>query len=35
LKIADRTEIEYQPGGHRIFGKGTYEFLKKNLAYPK
>jgi dienelactone hydrolase len=35
LKIADRTEIEYQPGGHRIFGKGTFEFLKKNLAYPK
>ena len=32
LKLpADRTEIEYQIGGHRIFGKGTYAFLAKHL----
>lgn len=33
LKIADRTEIEYQPGGHRIFGQGTYAFLAKHLNW--
>ncbi len=33
LKIADRTEIEYQVGGHRIFGKGTYAFLARNLKW--
>ena len=35
LKIADRTEIEHQPGGHRIFEKGTYEFLAKHLKWPE
>jgi dienelactone hydrolase len=35
LKIADRTEIEYLPGGHRIFGKGTYAFLSKHLHWPE
>ena len=33
LKIADRTEIEYQPGGHRIYEKGTYAFLAKHLKW--
>ncbi|MDB5311385.1 MAG: Alpha/beta hydrolase family protein [Gemmataceae bacterium] len=33
LKIADRTEIEYQAGGHRIFGKGSYAFLAKHLKW--
>jgi dienelactone hydrolase len=35
LKIPDRTEIEYQPGGHRIFEKGTYAFLAKHLKWEK
>lgn len=35
LKIADRTEIEYLPGGHRIFGKGTFAFLSKHLHWPE
>ena len=30
----DRTTIEFQPGGHRIFGKGTFEFLQTHLHYP-
>ena len=33
LKIADRTEIEFSPGGHRIFGKGTYAFLDRHLNW--
>jgi dienelactone hydrolase len=32
LKIADRTAIDYQPGGHQIFLKGTMEFLEKHLG---
>jgi dienelactone hydrolase len=35
LKLADRTEIEHQPGGHRIFEKGTYEFLGKHLKWDR
>lgn len=35
LKLADRTEIEHQPGGHRIFEKGTYEFLRKHLKWDR
>jgi dienelactone hydrolase len=35
LKLADRTEIEHQPGGHRIFEKGTYEFLGKHLRWDR
>jgi dienelactone hydrolase len=35
LKIADRTTIEFLPGGHQIFAKETFEFLKKNLNFPK
>jgi len=34
LKLADRTEIEYQVGGHRIFSRGTYAFLGKHLNWP-
>ncbi|HEV3385854.1 MAG TPA: hypothetical protein VG097_13640, partial [Gemmata sp.] len=35
LKIADRTTIEFLPGGHQIFAKETFAFLKKHLGYPK
>ena len=35
LKIPDRTEIEFFAGAHEIHGKGTFEFLKKHLGYPK
>ncbi len=31
LGIADRTAIEYFDGGHTINGKGTFDFLRKNL----
>ncbi|HXD87728.1 MAG TPA: dienelactone hydrolase family protein [Urbifossiella sp.] len=33
LKMPERTEIEYQPGGHRIYKKGTYAFLAKHLKW--
>jgi dienelactone hydrolase len=35
LKIPERTEIEYQPGGHRIYEKGTYAFLAKHLKWDR
>jgi cephalosporin-C deacetylase-like acetyl esterase len=35
LKIPDRTTIEWFVGVHEIHAKGTFEFLKKNLDYPK
>ncbi|MFL5342585.1 MAG: hypothetical protein ACJ8F7_20830 [Gemmataceae bacterium] len=35
LKVPDRTAIEFRPGGHEIFLKGTAEFLKKHLQWPK
>jgi len=35
LKIPHKTEIEFFLGGHEIQGKGTFEFLKKHLNYPK
>lgn len=35
LKIPDRTDIEFFPGGHQINGKGTFEFLQRHLHYPK
>ncbi len=35
LKLPDRTTIEFFAGGHEIRGKGTFEFLKTNLGYPK
>jgi dienelactone hydrolase len=31
LRIADRTEIEYQVGGHRVFSRGAFAFLAKHL----
>jgi dienelactone hydrolase len=34
LKIPDRTAIEFSPGGHEIFAKGTFAFLKNHLNYP-
>lgn len=33
--LADRTEIEYFNGGHTINGEGTFEFLHKQLNWPK
>ncbi|MCE9564243.1 MAG: dienelactone hydrolase family protein [Planctomycetes bacterium] len=35
LKIPDRTTIEFFAGVHEIHAKGTFEFLKTHLAYPK
>ena len=35
LGLADRTEIEFFAGGHEINGQGTFEFLKKQLKWPK
>lgn len=32
LKLPERTAIDYQPGGHQIFLKGTMEFLEKHLG---
>ena len=34
LKIPDRTTIEFSPGGHQIFAKGTFAFLQTHLGYP-
>ncbi|MBX9622339.1 MAG: dienelactone hydrolase family protein [Gemmataceae bacterium] len=34
LKIADRTEIEFFPGVHKINGKGTFAFLDRHLNWP-
>jgi len=35
LKIPDRTTIEWFVGFHEIRAKGTFEFLKQKLDYPK
>jgi dienelactone hydrolase len=35
LKLSERTEIEFFPGGHEIHGQGTFAFLKKQMGYPK
>jgi dienelactone hydrolase len=35
LKLPERTEIEFFPGGHEIHGQGTFAFLKKHLGYPR
>ncbi len=35
LKIGDRTRIEWFVGPHTINGKGTYDFLHQQLAWPK
>ena len=34
LGLAERTEIEFFPGGHMIHGKGTYAFLARHLRWP-
>jgi dienelactone hydrolase len=34
LGIGDRTAIEFFNGGHTINGVGTFEFLRKHLAWP-
>jgi hypothetical protein len=34
LKIPERNEIEFFPGGHEIHGQGTFAFLQKHLGYP-
>jgi len=34
LKLPERTTIDFQVGGHRIFLKGTQEFLEKHLGKP-
>jgi len=34
LKLPERTTIDFQVGGHRIFLKGTLEFLEKHLGKP-
>lgn len=35
LGIPDRTAIEYFDGGHAINGVGTFDFLRKQLRWPK
>jgi dienelactone hydrolase len=35
LKLADRTTIDYQVGGHQVFLKGTLAFLEQWLGKPK
>jgi dienelactone hydrolase len=35
LKIPERTAIEFSPGGHQIFLKGTLAFLEQHLGKPK
>ncbi|MBA4189071.1 MAG: hypothetical protein C0467_13820 [Planctomycetaceae bacterium] len=35
LKIGDCTTIEFFAGGHEIHAKGTFDFLKTHLAFPK
>ncbi|PYV88434.1 MAG: hypothetical protein DMG05_15595, partial [Acidobacteria bacterium] len=35
LKIPEKTEIEFFDGPHTINGKGTFDFLRKHLKWPK
>jgi dienelactone hydrolase len=35
MKIEDRAEIEFFDGPHTINGKGTFEFLKRYLNWPR
>jgi len=35
LNIADKTDIEYFDGGHRINGEGSFRFLHKYLQWPE
>jgi dienelactone hydrolase len=34
LKLPERTEIEFFPGGHVINGRGTFAFLRRHLGWP-
>jgi hypothetical protein len=34
LRIPERTEIEFFPGGHEINGRGTFAFLQRHLRWP-
>jgi cephalosporin-C deacetylase-like acetyl esterase len=35
LKLPDRTAIEFTPGGHEVFLKGTLAFLERHLGMPQ
>ena len=35
MKIEDRVAIEFFDGPHTINGKGTFEFLKRYLDWPR
>jgi hypothetical protein len=35
MRLPDRTAIEFFDGPHSINGKGTFEFLRQHLAWPK
>lgn len=35
MKLEDRVEIEFFDGPHMINGKGTFDFLKRNLRWPQ
>jgi len=35
LKLPERTEIEFFPGGHEIHGVGTFRFLQQHLGWPR
>jgi len=35
LVLADRTTIEFNNGGHTIYGAGTFDFLHQHLGWPK
>jgi dienelactone hydrolase len=35
LKIPERTTIEWFVGGHQVNARGTFEFLKQKLEFPK
>jgi dienelactone hydrolase len=35
LKIPQNTAIEFRPGGHEVFLKGTADFLKKHTGWPR
>jgi dienelactone hydrolase len=35
MNLPDRAEIEFFNGPHTINGKGTFEFLKRHLAWPQ
>ena len=35
LGLADRTAIEFNNGGHTIYGAGAFEFLHRHLDWPK